>query len=49
VETPADLRRIGAVEAFERVEERFPESKTLALVYAEPPSTISPGRHHQKR
>jgi len=32
--TPAELRRIGAVEAFDRVEQAFPESTTLVLLYA---------------
>ena len=34
VASPGDLRRMGPVEAFDRVEEAFPRSTTLILLYA---------------
>ena len=34
IATPDDLGRIGAVEAFDRVEQRFPQATTLVLLYA---------------
>ena len=34
IATPEDLQRTGSVEAFDRVEEAFPQSTTLVLLYA---------------
>ncbi len=34
VATPEDLRRLGAVEAFDRVEQASPQVTTLVLLYA---------------
>ncbi len=34
IETPDDLERSGAVEAYRRVKERYPEETTLVLLYA---------------
>ena len=34
VANPGDLRRVGAIEAFDRVERDFPQPTTLVLLYA---------------
>lgn len=34
MDTPADLERVGSVEAFHRVEQEFPHETTLVLLYA---------------
>ena len=34
IQTPADLARVGSVEAFDRVEREFPRETTLILLYA---------------
>jgi DNA transformation protein len=34
ISTPLDLRRVGAVEAFDQVEEAFPQATTLVLLFA---------------
>jgi len=34
IATPDDLRRVGALEAFDRVEGAFPRATTLVLLYA---------------
>lgn len=34
IATPDDMKRLGAVEAFDRVEQAFPQATTLVLLYA---------------